>query len=202
MKEIEVVARLTAEEARDLFVNDRAEFDRRTTILVKRAVTSVVINKIDRDYRTQHRDDLISEGYLALADCLAVIDTNAQVLENWPGYVVTAAVNRCRKYLHEMSREINWVVKEPRPATLRSNRIAPGSPQDCRLRHNCEGRGEGDSPRLDWFAGYDELDTRTRDILELLVQGFSQAEIAKQFGLSVPRVSEIVAAAKTHLRDA
>lgn len=210
-EEVEVVGRYTADQARHDYHNDRAEFEQRSVILVRKIVTGCVIRRLDKlmpgfTRLLDRKDELHSAGLRALVRCLGKADSKEKdigkdgqpvdPLRHWPGYLGKAIGSHCRDYL-KAEKE---VVARPKPIT--SNRIAPGSPEYNRMMGECEGRGRPERDRIDDLQSYKDAAGRDKEILNLIKDGWKQKEIADKLGLKPSTVSGLVTDLVDRLKDA
>ncbi len=230
VKNVEVVPRLTPEEARELFAINRPEFEHRSMTVVTKYVTTWIKKFVLEDFRGQHSDELHSEGLMALTRCLSVLDgrpvpaddgddqagddqadddqaddeqgDDQHPLDDWPNYIIKAAKRRCKRYLDKAMRPLNWVVQPEARRASRSSRTAVGSPEYHQMIRQTEGRGKEYEPRIESAFGFRFLEQRDQQILVMHQDGYSQADIAKELKLAASTVSGLIAKARDFLKDA
>ncbi|MGA2257190.1 MAG: hypothetical protein ABSG53_21255 [Thermoguttaceae bacterium] len=186
-QEIEVVGRLTAEEATHLYETDRPEFTRRAYILGER-----LAKRLFRD--NPRRDEYVEEAWVAVAECLKE-DRN---VPNWPGYIYKAVANRCFAYLADTNQPLNQVAQ---PTERKSNRpVAKGSPE---AKHVWDAEGD--------YEAACEVDGETlaatingveqgHEIVDLLEQEYTQKETAAILGLAPTTLKSRVSKLREKIR--
>ncbi len=170
VKEVEVVGRLTIEEAAKLYAENRPEFERRAYIMAER-----LAKKLFKD--NPRLDEYVSEAWVAVAECLK----EDRDVSNWPGYIYKSVAHRCFAYQADTNQPLNQVVE---PAERKSNRpVAKGSPEANHTRDEADANCPSDYAECNELMAAASGVEQGREIVDLLEQKHTQKETAAILGL-------------------